>query len=189
MYFSAKKCLILIREPFSWTTTLVGKRVNIDIILWGSPVWHPWSWPVHDGRECERQPLPSYFPTNCQPRAASFLSKETECYTDVIEVPPWGALRPFTITECPFRVMLTFSGMSTAWLLRVLFILSVDGHKRARDELSQQPHTTKQEIEIVRSESSCMAYSRIHVLKCLLNCYMSFTCIISSLSIDPYLSA
>ena len=55
-----------------------------------------------------------YFPTSCQPRAASFLSKETECYPDVSEVPPWVPLGPFTITECPFRAMLTFSGMSTA---------------------------------------------------------------------------
>jgi hypothetical protein len=35
-------------------------------------------------------------------------------------------LGPFTITVLHFRVLSTFSGMSTVWLLRIVFILTVD---------------------------------------------------------------
>lgn len=38
----------------------------------------------------QTEPIPSCFPTNCPPRA-SFLSRGTEFYVDVTEVPPQGS--------------------------------------------------------------------------------------------------
>lgn len=39
---------------------------------------------------------------------------------------------PFIITRCSFRKMVTFSGTSTVWWLRMVFILTVDGAKRVK---------------------------------------------------------
>ena len=95
----------------------------------GSPVWHPWSCSEHDCRWSWRWPVPFCYPTICQPRAFSFSSQEDSSTLMWLKSLRRVPLGPFTMTVRPFRVISTFSGMSTVWLLRMVFILAVDGAK------------------------------------------------------------
>lgn len=55
----------------------------------------------------------------------------------------WATLRLLTMMVVHFKVMATFSVMSTVWLLRMIFILIVDGAKREHPLLSHSCNPLK----------------------------------------------
>lgn len=66
--------------------------------------------------------FPSISPPFVNPELLLLLSKESEFYSDMIEVLQRVPLRPFTIALHPFKLMSTFSGMWTFWWLRMALI-------------------------------------------------------------------
>ena len=89
MYFSPKKFLISIRQPFSWITTSIAHRPRLVTEAQSDTLGPVLCWPqiVWSASSSFLSPLSHI----CQPRAASFLSKDTEFCVDVTEVPLQGA--------------------------------------------------------------------------------------------------
>lgn len=77
------------------------------------------------------------------PKPLLFLFKETEFYTDVIEVPLQPPLGPFVTPVYPFQAMSTIFWIVNCLLLKMVFILAVDAAKR---DLVPAPASVQQAV-------------------------------------------